>query len=608
MIGRIKRHTGVFAALLSLCSAAVLPRILRINYDDTAISCSFLCILFAAGMFFLLRHAFDAMNRRLFACAAAPAFLISLCLTVGRDVAMRGEADFSLRGICLNGTAALLFTPALFGLIACLFAASDHLKPLRLNSREPLRRKTFLIVWGVLFLCWIPAFLAYYPGILSYDTNLEISQFFGDQPFLMNTPPLHVVFLCLWLKIGEVCFHSFEIGAALHSVVQMLLTSAAYAYCCMFIRHRLKAGNLLFLISVGFFALFPMHAMMAVSSVKDTLYTASMLVIAVLAAEVSLDADMFFADKKRVAFLIGFCTLLCLWRNNGVIPLAFLAVGALFACKRRWRLTAAIALGIALALLGNNLYRYATDAQPVEKKELFAIPIQITGRIVTLHDGELTAAEDALVAACFRKEKLLQYYEPLLADTARWSAYPIENAGDGLEMLRCAVTLAAHYPQDALNAVALLTLGYWYPDDISMPEAHSTIFSTGQGYMQTYENALTPTIQVDSKLPKLHAFLEDLFADGDGYQKLPIFATLCVPASHFWLLITACFLLLYRKQNSAFLMPALLLGTVLNCLLGPCAASRYAYPVIVAMPLLIAFVTAVCREPHHAETASDGAA
>ena len=83
----------------------------------------------------------------------------------------------------------------------------------------------FFIVWGVIFLLWIPCILAFYPGNYSFDIPWQtLSKRFH--------PLLHTGFWVICVNLGSIT----GIDATLiYAIIQMAVLSAAFAKIILFI-------------------------------------------------------------------------------------------------------------------------------------------------------------------------------------------------------------------------------------------------------------------------------------------------------------------------------------------------------------------------------------
>lgn len=133
---------------------------------------------------------------------------------------------------------------------------------------------------GILF-CWLPCWLAYYPAIYSYDGEPQLIQY-TTHTFNNHHPIFHTLFLGGCYSAGKFLrAHGIPIdGMALYALLQMICLAWSMAKCVQFLASR-RIGKPYLLLTFLWFAFFPVHPLMAVSTTKDTLFTAFLLLFLV---------------------------------------------------------------------------------------------------------------------------------------------------------------------------------------------------------------------------------------------------------------------------------------------------------------------------------------
>lgn len=128
---------------------------------------------------------------------------------------------------------------------------------------------------AVIFLCWLPVFLAYYPSVFAYDAEGQLYQVIAHD-YSTHHPLLHTLFLGAFFRMGGAWFHSYSTGMAVHSVVQMALMAAAFGYTLSYLYRRGVPVYLRVMLAL-FYALFPVNSILALSTTKDVLFAALVL-------------------------------------------------------------------------------------------------------------------------------------------------------------------------------------------------------------------------------------------------------------------------------------------------------------------------------------------
>ena len=117
--------------------------------------------------------------------------------------------------------------------------------------------KLLFIVWGVIFVSWLPAYIVCFPGILSYDIVNQTRDALGvivDN----HHPVLHTFLLRVFMKLGDGVFGSYEAGLGILALVQMVLLSYALARVVLLLK-KYKVPMVVVIVTVLFSAAIVIH-------------------------------------------------------------------------------------------------------------------------------------------------------------------------------------------------------------------------------------------------------------------------------------------------------------------------------------------------------------
>jgi len=221
--------------------------------------------------------------------------------------------------------------------------------------------------------------------------------------------------------------------------------------------------------------------------------------------------------------------------------------------------------------------------------EAFAVPMQQVARVIS-EGRELTPEETHLLGEVFWLEKVPELYDPLTVDpikfeTFRYDQVPQIRANAG-EYLRLYLSLGLRYPGDYLKAWIDETKGYW-----------------NGGYffwIYTKQMGENPYGIMSTAGDNLVA---RLFAAAFRYLEKPAFLQpLTSIGLHVWALIT-CTLVNAWKKREEFLLGIPLVVLVAGLWLGTPVYSefRYAYPIILSMPLILGVTVFGMNSPKETE-------
>lgn len=457
----------------------------------------------------------------------------------------------------------------------------------------------------LLLLAWLPIYLAYYPGICAYDAPVQTGQIM-EHYYFDHHPIVHTLLLQGMLWLGSHIFGSVNAGMACYTAAQMLLLAGSMAYgMCVLHRRKAPVAAWLSVLLLGMF--FPFHWYMSVSMTKDTVFSAFLLL-----QLVSL-TDLLMEDRRSIRpgirdLLFGIGTVgMILFRNNGkyamIVLLAFLFLMFCFGKRARklWgRLftVSAVAFGVGLFVL--SAVFNITHAEQGDRREMLSMPIQQMSRCMIYHggvgvlpedDGTMTEQDKALIHD-FILDEAYRDYDPGIADPVKrhTNTYVVRYRSG--EFIKTYLHLLSAYPGDMINAALAVDAGFLSPFDTTYATVNQTGEKEGLGYVQTRwdEGVLNERgIYKDSKFPWMYERLEN-WAENNGYLRIPLLKYIFVPGSYLWLYLGLAAVLFITDRKRFCLPLAIVGGYYGTMLLGPTVQMRYVYPVMLALPYLLALL------------------
>ena len=460
----------------------------------------------------------------------------------------------------------------------------------------------------LLLLAWLPVYLAYYPGICAYDAPVQTGQIM-EHYYFDHHPIVHTLFLQGMLWLGSQIFGSVNAGMALYTAVQMLLLAAAMAYGMLVLHRRGIAAIWQIAIQIwGMFFLF--HWYMSVSMTKDTVFSVFLLLQLVSMADLLWeDRNSWRPGIRDLFYALGTVGMI-LFRNNGkyamIVLLAFTFLTFCFGKKARklWgRLLAVSGAAFCVGLFVLSAVFSATHAEQGDRREMLSMPIQQLSRCMIYHggigvspedDGTMDAVDKALIND-FILDEAYRDYDPGIADPVKrhTNTYVVRYRSG--EFIRVYLHLLGEYPGDMINAALATNAGFLSPFDTTHAEVNRVEGRAGLSYVQTRweEDTLNGRgIYKDSKWPWLFERLEN-WAENNSYLRIPVLKYLFVPGSYLWLYLALAAVLVIVDRRRFCLPLAIVAGYYGTMLLGPTVQMRYVYPVMLALPFLLALMT--CR-------------
>jgi hypothetical protein len=276
------------------------------------------------------------------------------------------------------------------------------------------------------------------------------------------------------------------------------------------------------------------------------------------------------------AFILG-AVGFSLWRTNGWYAFLVTVIVMFFLLGRRNKrlLILMTAILVLCWILINPLLDFLGVSE-TNLVEAFAIPMQQVARVIT-EGRELTENQLSLLNEIFWLDKVPALYDPLTVDPIKFETFRYDqvehiraNAGEYLHLY---LSLGLKYPGDYLKAWIEETKGYW----------------NGGYFFWIY------TLKMGSNPHGIETAVSEniigkLFAAFFRYVEKPeILQPLTSIGLHVWALV-ACTLVNALKKREEFLLGIPLLVLVAGLWLGTPVYSefRYAYPIILSMPMILA--------------------
>lgn len=457
----------------------------------------------------------------------------------------------------------------------------------------------------VIFLCWLPVFLAYYPSVFAYDAEGQLYQVIAHD-YSTHHPLLHTLFLGAFFRMGEAWFHSCSIGMAVHSVVQMALMAAVFGYTLSYLYRRGVPVGLRVLLAL-FYALFPANSILALSTTKDVLFAALVLLY-------TLTLHRFITkqrcdkpeeqpktealrDRGLLSGYVVWAVLMLLFRNNTVyaVIMSMPAVCLLLRGKKgtgagvwkRYLCSTCIAL-LVFAVCAAAL-KSVTGAQNGSPREMLSVPLQQIARTRVVAEDTLSEEMRQELDRYLPSEWVMAAYNPHLAD-------PVKNRAvihdDPAGLIKTWIKLGMQHPQIYIDAFLDNSIGYWYIQDRSHAQIYGIGTESGFGYLSTDNRTMPAGCEIveHSYLPALRAGMERIVSD-NVYQKLPVIRLIFAPALYWWLLCMYIAKVIYRKRYDLLIPAAFLICYYMTLLLSPTVLIRYMYPFVVTVPAMCCCLT-----------------
>lgn len=501
------------------------------------------------------------------AAAYAGSFFLFLLETAVLSVPSAVLAAFVMRGRRVPGTAAENRQEAEDASEEC--------------SRRPIWQ-VWLFYSLLIFLCWMPVFLAYYPSVFAYDAEGQLYQVLAGD-YSTHHPLLHTLFLGAFFRLG-IALGSCSAGMAVHSVVQMALMAGTFGWALSFLYQRRVPGwgrVLLFL----FFSFFPATPVLAMSTTKDVLFAAFVLLYTLCLYRMACGRDVRQGGKAQAVYIVV-GVLMLLFRNNAVyafivsVPIVYAGLAE----RKRMYLRMTLLVFALFGICAFSL-KAVTHAQSGSPREMLSVPLQQMARTRVKAEEEIDPSLRQELEKYIPSEWVFAAYNPHLAD-------PVKNRAvihdDPAGLIKTWIRLGLQHPAIYIDAFLDNSLGLWYLWDTSHAQVYGIGTESGFGYLSTDNRTMPAGFEVEehSLLPGLRVFMERIVSD-NAYGRIPVVRLLFAPALYWWLLYLCLVTALYRKRYREILPVVFLVAYCLTLLLSPTVLVRYIYPLLVTIPVIL---------------------
>lgn len=597
---KIRIKLNIIAFCLATAATLCFPQILNLKDNGLVFTNSIFSVLVWVLCYYAVNlslHTIDLKDKRGWWLAGILSFLFTTAMLFGTRLDYVENVDFKDPGLWIS----LPVLTALFTVLVRKFwnflgnleeRKAQVMEQLGTRRKFKMKESTrCVITFFLLLACWLPVLLAVYPGFFVYDAQEEYLQV-ASRVFTTHHPLAHVLLLGGIICAVHKVTGSYNLGIACYMVFQMLLVSGVFTYLLAYLRKK-KVSAGFRVLSLLYFALFPVIVMFTLCSAKDTIFTAALLLLLVSMLEFGIEGESFCDNRKKMALFMGSALVMMLFRKNGVyaylvlLPVVFL-LRRKIAVKADKKMLLLFVLPLVGYLLLNSALMAALQAENSENQEMLTVPIQQLARTYK-YSPETFTEEDREILHEVLSEDALSLYNARLSDPVKYYFNNQAYAKDKTRYVKLWLRIGLRKPLSYLNAWLMTSYGFWYPDTVINVYAGNSVFTF------TYENCSYFGYEVElpgvraSKIPWLDEMYRKLSLEIQQ-EKIPIFSMLFSPGCLFWGFAFAFSYVLYRRKYHIIMPYFLVLLLWLTVILGPTYLPRYVLIFWFGLPLLTAIL------------------
>jgi len=557
---------------------------LSLREPHVIIISAFICV----GVSLLFSHVVKNANKRLVTISLVIGFFFSCFLLLGRDI-------YIFEYIPSYGDAmlySLMLTPFMSACVAeVIWLFRGSLVDIKESKVEKLCKKLcgnekrfLLITAGLMFMIWFICLMATYPGIYAYDSIYQLRMFDAGE-VTGHHPILHTYMLGGLINLGNKLFGSKEIGMFLYSIIQMLIMTGIFTYTIK----RLKGviPDTFRVIIWAFYTFIPYNILLSFSGTKDVIFSGLFLLVIIKTYDLIKGIKRRQISDREIVSYVALVFLMCAFRNNGIYAFLVMAILLIILGWKKKKVVIGITCAVVLMWgVFTGPFYSILGIERGQPQEMLSVPIQQVTAVL-IHNQDVMTKEEQTMAKEYMWE--WDYFMPRIADNVKNSFDNERFSENKAEFLKLWIGVGKKDIRTYIDCWLDLSLGYWYPDCIyPIPGAYHPYIEYENSVPNRYDTEENTTfLQRHSYFPRLENWLSS-FSYETKFQAIPVFSMLFSPGFAFWVCILLVGILVYNKKYIGLVPLALCIGLWLTLLLSPVVLFRYMYPVIIAIPYMLA--------------------
>ncbi len=418
-----------------------------------------------------------------------------------------------------------------------------------------IKQHKYIFIFLLIFVSYIPYLIHFYPGIIISDTYSQMKQAIGLQS-LSNHHPVFQTFLWkIFINIGKI-FHNDNLAVLLNSFLQM----CAIAGVCTYAKYNLDKIKIKNNLLILFYAFYPVFALFAIYTTKDTLFSVSILFYIVELSRLINNPSEYLSKRKNIGLLFISMIFTFLYKNNGIYIITVTQIFLLIFFRKQYlkRLSLIFIAIMVLFIIWNNVILTLLNVKPTEEVERLGIFINQINYIVYNQDVSKTTLQK--ISNFIDINPLQQKYNKTKIDGIKKYFHEDYFKCHKLEFLKLNVNLFIRYPKESIKA-------FWNKNKrLIIPNENVLIGN--------YRKLSNINHKLISKIIKLLI--------------IPIIILFSPAINLYLLIILFLYALLKKRKNIIVLIPIIVVWVA--ALVAPASLYRYILPSVFCLPYIFYFM------------------
>ena len=473
--------------------------------------------------------------------------------------------------------------------IACTIESS--------HSTSTERYQLNYLKWLILIVCArLLALFLFYPLVFGFDAAVGLRTVMNPDCATCNHHPYFVQLIhALFFNIGKEIGH-ISVGFFLLGLLSILFSSTIILYGIRLMQQAKLSSRLLLAFAITY-ALFPLFPYLSINPTKDGLFAYTFLLYLFTLFELYI-TDARCLKEKRYLFLHGITILLvCLTRHQGLYIVLVECALLLICYKSNWKGIILMTVpSLCLVSAYNNVLLPFINVEPAGKQEVYGSLFQQTAYYLKQHPDDVTTSELSAINKVLNSDTIVAKYEFDKTDPVKngykynpWYRLYIgapsifrhidhSHEAEDLKAYRSAwLSMGFRHPLTYVEASLAVSAGFFYNFNRLLLETEPKWAENGA--------ATTPEYRFVHFNKAARIYNNRIYS----WFKYPIINWIIAIPYYNWAAIFFLGILFYRKDFKGLIifLPILLsLGILLIC---PMVYGRYAYPIVMGLPLLVIY-------------------
>ena len=387
----------------------------------------------------------------------------------------------------------------------------------------------------------------------------------SDSTLTNFNPILHTFMLGGLFNFGYL-IGSVNFGMFLYSLIQVIIVISVYSYAISY-SVKQKVNPIYPFIVLIILGLVPTFGYYSITAVKDTLYTAFLLLFSIVIYDFVKNENLKLKDYI-ILFLVSM--LVCLFRNNGFY-IILVTIPFLLYKKNKMPIISVFLLIIVSYISFNNILLPSLGISGTSIREILSIPFQQTARVVKLKGNEISESDKLVINKILDYDNLANDYDEDLSDPVKNKYNKNAETKDLIEYFCVWFKGLLKYPVIYADATINNITGYFYPYESSWKVYHKLNKKLPDAGFDYHYNGLNNGRKL---MYNYEIFIE--------YSPIGLILNIAIIT---WFSILIFIMLCNKNRNYIFMIPNLI--SIFFCVLSPANTYyRYIYPSLVIIVCL----------------------